>query len=127
MQKDYGDQWRGRHEDSLVDVRLDGVRLRQIKIDKSTRNTSIMASDGQKPNPGPQEVRFQTKAGTHTISVGIVKRTVVTDGVGPDRLPVGSSSFGQLGTTSAVNGKIESGIQNIEVLGPFKAKAPVDT
>src|SRR5688572_21185475 len=104
MMKDYGDQWKGRHEDSLVDVRLDGVRLKQIKIDRSTRNTSIMASEGQKPNPGPQEVRFQTTAGTHTISVALVKRTVVTEGVGPDRLPMGSSSVGQLGVTSASNG-----------------------
>mgnify|MGYP003334179102 CR=1 FL=1 len=88
MLKDYGDQWKGRHEDSLVDVRLDGARLRTITIEKSTKNTSIMASDGQKPNPGPQEVRFQTTAGVHTITVALVKRTVVTEGVGPDRLPM---------------------------------------
>jgi hypothetical protein len=125
--KDYGDQWRGRHEDSVADVRVDGERVKQFLIAKSTRNTSIMASDGQKPNPGPQEVRFAAKAGTHTITVAFVKRTVVTEGVGPDRLPVGSTSYGQLGTTSVTNGKIESGVQNIEVIGPFNATAPAET
>ena len=127
LTKDYGDQWRGRHENSQVDVRIDGARIRQFAIEKSIANLSIMAGDGQQPNPGPQEVRFNAKAGVHEIAVAIVKRTVVTEGVGPDRLPVGSSSYGQLGATETVNGKIESGIQNIEVLGPFNASAPRDT
>ena len=127
LTKDYGDQWRGRHENSQVDVRIDGARIRQFTIEKSIANLSIMAGDGQRPNPGPQEVRFQAKAGVHEISVALVKRTVVTEGVGPDRLPVGSSSYGQLGATETANGKIESGIQNIEVIGPFNASAPKDT
>ena len=125
--KDYGDQWKGRHEDSIVDVRIDGARIKQFTVEKSAVNMGIMAADGQKPNPGPQEVRFQAKAGVHEIAVAIVKRTVVLEGVGPERLPIGSSSYGQLGGTDTANGKIESGVQNIEVIGPFKASAPKDT
>ncbi len=125
--KDYGDQWKGRHEDSVVDVRVDGARIKQFTMEKSTRNLSIMASDGQRPNIGPQEVRFQAKAGVHEIAVAMVKRTVVIEGVGPDRLPMASSSYGQLGSTETANGKIESGVQNIEILGPFNPVAPKDT
>ncbi len=125
--KDYGDQWRGRHEDSVGDVRLDGQRVKQFTLEKSTRNTSIMAGDGQRPNSGPLEVRFSTTAGAHTVAVAFNKRAVVTEGVGPDRLPVGSTSFGQLGTTSVANGRIESGVQNIEIVGPYNALAPAHT
>ncbi len=125
--KDYGDQWKGRHENSLVDVRLDGRRIQQFLIEKSTINLSIMASEGQQPNPGPREVRFQATAGAHEVSVALVKRTVVTEGVGPERLPMGSSSVGQLGATDTVNGKIESGVQMIEIIGPFDGSAPKDT
>ena len=109
--KDYGDQWRGLHETSLIDLRVDGERLTRFTVEKSDRQLSIMAADGTAPNPGPQEYRVVTTAGVHTVSVAMVKRTLMMEGVGPERLPVGSTSYGQLNATSVTSGRIELGVE----------------
>ena len=127
LQKDYGDQWRGQHVVNRIDVRLDGSRLKRFELPKSEHVLSIMAMDGESPNDGPLEYRFTAKAGSRSVAVALLKRTVVSEGVGPERLPVGSSSYGQLNATSSENGKIEMGIQNIEIIGPFNATSPENT
>jgi len=127
LMKDYGDQWRGQHEANQIDVRLDGVRVKSFQVAKSKRELMIMAFDGQAPNAGPLEFRVAARAGTRDVSAALLKRTLVMEGVGPERLPVGSSSFGQLNATSQDNGRIEMGIQSIEIVGPFSANAPVET
>ena len=127
IQKDYGDQWRGQHEANQIDVRLDGQRVKTFTVPKSTKFLSIMAFDGKAPNEGPLEFRFAAKAGTREVSTALVKRTLMLEGVGPERLPVGSSSFGQLNQTNQESGRIEMGIQHIEIVGPFNAQAPAET
>jgi len=127
LQKDYGDQWRGQHEVNRIDLRLDGSRLKRFELPKSARVLTIMAMDGESPNDGPLEYRFMAKAGSRSVAVALLKRTVVSEGVGPERLPVGSSSYGQLNATSPENGKIEMGIQSIEIIGPFNATSPENT
>ena len=92
LQKDYGDQWRGQHEVNRIDLRLDGSRLKRFELPKSARVLTIMAMDGESPNDGPLEYRFMAKAGSRSVAVALLKRTVVSEGVGPERLPVGRSS-----------------------------------
>ena len=125
--KDYGDQWRGLHETSLIDLRVDGERLTRFTVEKSDRQLSIMAAAGTAPNPGPQEYRVVTTAGMHAVSVAMVKRTLMMEGVGPERLPVGSTSYGQLNATSVTSGRIELGVEYIEILGPFNAAGSGET
>ena len=125
--KDYGDSWRGRHVDSLVDVRLDGERLTRMTVEKERAQKGIMVQEGEETNPGPIEYRFVAQAGAHDVSVGVVKRTLVTEGVGPRRLPVGSTSYGQLNSTNLTSGTIELGVQSLEIIGPFNGTAPRDT
>jgi hypothetical protein len=127
LKKDYGDQWRGQHVVNRIDLRLDGSRLKRFELPKAARALSIMAMDGESPNDGPLEYRFTAKAGSRSVAVALLKRTVVSEGVGPERLPVGSSSYGQLNATSPENGKIEMGIQSIEIIGPFNGTSPENT
>ena len=93
-----------------IDVRLDGERVALLT---TPGRTSLIVGEGA---PDAQlETRFAAKAGPRMLGVSLVKRTVVTEGLTPAYLPVGSISFRS------------AGIGVVEIEGPFKASGPGDT
>lgn len=108
---------RGRSEANVIDVRVDGARLKLFAVGSQERETSVENSD-QAEDP-PLEVRTAVKAGARMIGVAIAKRpSVAREGLGPIRLPVASSGFQGADTTDDVN-VIELAIDSVEIHGPF--------
>jgi hypothetical protein len=96
-----------------VDLRVDGERIKLFTVGGQPAAGTAAAED---PGPSaPLEVRFAAKAGVRSIGVAVVKKTVVPEGLGPARLPVGSISFR------------DSGIAGIDVDGPYNPQGPGDT
>jgi hypothetical protein len=100
-----------------VDVRLDGGRIRTFVVPARNRT----ADEAESPSgDGEMEVRVPVRAGARVISVSLVKKGGVPEGLGPAQLPVANIAFG--GRAGA-----ETGIEKIEVGGPYAIQGPGDT
>jgi mono/diheme cytochrome c family protein len=92
-----------------IDVRLDGQRIALLTTAAAPR----AAGEGV-PDP-VLETRFAAKAGPRLIGVAVIGRTVVAEGLGPARLPVGNISFRS------------SGVSAVDLEGPFNPQGPGET
>jgi len=97
-----------------VDVRLDGERLARFATGQARVKPGSQPATEGAPDP-VLETRFSARAGPRTLSVSLVNRHVVPEGVMPRRLPVGNISFRA------------SGVSNIELEGPLNAQGAGDT
>ena len=95
-----------------LDVRLDGKRLRLIRLDGQDGRSAY----GQPAAPD-LTVRFPTEAGTRTVGVSFLRRAPAPEGLGPARLPVGSLR----------GGYSDWGVRSLRIDGPFRAEGPGDT
>ncbi len=69
---------------------------------------------------GELEVRVPVRAGARVISVSLARKAGVPEGLGPAQLPVTNIAFrGRAGA--------ETGIEKIEVGGPYDSQGPGDT
>ena len=93
-------------------VRLDGKRLRLIRLEGQDRNSSY----GRPAAPDPT-VRFPAEAGTRTVAVSFLQRAPAPEGLGPARLPVGSLR----------GGYSDRGVRSLRIDGPFRVQGPGDT
>ncbi len=100
-----------------IDVRLDGQRLKTFVV--AARNRGAEEAEGPS-DEGKMEVRVPVRAGARVISVSLVRKAGMPEGLGPAQLPVASISFaGRVGA--------ETGIEKIEVGGPYDSQGPGDT
>ena len=95
-----------------LDVRLDGKRLRLIRMEGQDRSSSY----GQPAAPD-LTVRFPAEAGTRTVGVSFLRRAPAPEGLGPARLPVGSLR----------GGYSDRGVRSLRIDGPFRVQGPGDT
>jgi hypothetical protein len=100
-----------------VDVRLDGQRIKTIVV--PARNRASEEADGPSAEDA-MEVRVAVRAGARVLSVSLARKAGVPEGLGPAQLPVANIAFG--GRAGA-----ETGIDKIEVGGPFDIQGPGDT
>jgi hypothetical protein len=100
-----------------VDVRLDGERIKTFVV--PSRNRGADETEGR-GDDGEMQVRIPVRAGARVISVSLVKKAGVPEGLGPAQLPVANISFG--GRSGA-----ETGIEKIELGGPYDIQGPGDT
>ena len=104
---------RGRREPQQIDVRVDGVRAALLQ---AGRGASGGATRGMPTGDGALAVRVPVRAGTRVVSVSFQKRTGVTEGVAPDRLPVWTFSTGR--------GYVEPmALESLEIEGPYRPRA----
>jgi hypothetical protein len=111
-----------------IDLRLDDTRLRVFVAGGKTagRQTTTGASrDGS--IDWDYEVRVPVKAGGHALSVTLNQSTWYLEGIGPSRLPVSSHGFSAQTSTTGNDGRIDMGVDAIQVEGPFNAVAPGPT
>ena len=100
-----------------VDVRLDGQRIKTFVV--GPRNRAADESEGPSGD-GEMQVRVPVRAGARVISISLARKAAVPEGLGPAQLPVANISFaGRVGA--------ETGIEKIEVGGPYDTQGPGDT
>ena len=95
-----------------LDVRLDGKRLRLIRLDGQDGRSAY----GQPASPD-LTVRFPAGAGARTVGVSFLGRAPAPEGMGPARLPVGSLR----------GGFSDWGVRSVRIDGPFRVQGPGDT
>jgi hypothetical protein len=99
-----------------VDVRLDGQHIKTFVV--PARNRGVEEAEAR--DEGEMEIRLPVRAGPRVICVSLAKKAGVPEGLGPAQLPVASISFaGRAGA--------ETGIEKIEVGGPYSIQGPGDT
>jgi mono/diheme cytochrome c family protein len=124
---------RGLDAPSRIDVRLDREPLRVFTIGgmnaiPGSSNDAPKVYQGVGDPYDPQEgltLRFRASAGKHTIGISFNQDRWMTEGTGTARLPLGSTAFSQGRLTTVEGGRIETGLDRVDVAGPFKT-APVD-
>ena len=124
-----GYEIRGLDVPNQIDVRLDGAGVETFTIGGKTKETdrSVGYKDTEDTEDAGLEVRFPVKAGPHVVGITFPKRTWYVEGVGPSLLPVASDSFASGKKTERTYGKIEMGIDSVDIVGPFDARAPEET
>ncbi len=106
-----GLQGGGRREPQEIDVRVDGVRRALLRVGNWPEGADPGAARVVEPGE-PLLVRFPARAGTHVVSVSFTKRTAVTEGMAPSRLPIWTFSFGR--------GYVQRmALESMEIEGPF--------
>ncbi len=118
-----GNEIRGLEVQNQIDVRLDGVRLK------------LFTMGGRKYNPGTYtatedvedeslQFKFSARAGTRVLAVALNKDQWYVEGVGMEKLPPASDGFASGRKTETAYGRIDLGIDRIDVAGPFNASVP---
>ncbi len=106
-----GLQGSGRREPQEIDVRVDGVRRALLRVGNWPEGADPGAARVVEPGD-PLLVRFPARAGTHVVSVSFTKRTAVTEGMAPSRLPIWTFSTGR--------GYVQRmALESVEIEGPF--------
>ena len=103
----------GRLEPQEIDIRIDGVRAALLG------GRAARAAGGRtRGMPGGDDslaVRVPIRAGTRVVSVSFVRRTGVTEGVAPDRLPVWTFSTGR--------GYVQRmALESVQIEGPYRSE-----
>ena len=115
---------RGLREENTIDVRLDGELVKRL---------TVGGSDVRQPgyDEGPHipvlEVRLPVSAGRRLVQVAFLKTNWVMEGVGPERLPVSSTSVAQADRTSQSLGRAEAGLASLHIEGPYGGSTPQNT
>ena len=101
----------GRREPQEIDVRVDGVRRALLRVGEWPEGADPGAARVVPPGE-PLQVRFPARAGSRVVSVSFTKRTAVTEGMAPSRLPIWTFSTGR--------GYVQRmALESLEIEGPF--------
>ena len=74
------------------------------------------------------QVRIPVSAGPHVIGVTFApERNWHMEGVGPTRLPLSSSTYHIARQTSVAHGRVDSGVERVEIGIPSNAAVPQDS
>ena len=114
-----------------IDVRLDGALVKRFTLGgadpEQTLRGPYQETDLERFADDYLNVRFQAKAGQRVLGVTFESNRWLQEGVGMTRLPVASYGYSSGRISSETEGKLEMGIENIEVRGPFNGTTPEST
>ncbi len=88
-----GGALRGLHVETVIDVRVDGRRVKTFTVGRAAGDTAgnnNAAADMEREGDKALDVPIALKAGPHAIAVTFPKANWEIESVGPDRLPVNS-------------------------------------
>ena len=118
---------------SRIDVRLDRKRVKLYTVgglehiagssNDAPKAYQFGAGDAYNPDLG-LEVRFPVQAGTHTVGVTFDRDLWEMEGLGVSRLPLTSTPYSQGRLSDPQFGRVDTGIDWIEIAGPFGSVAP---
>jgi hypothetical protein len=111
-----------------IDVHVD-----QMKVKTFTVGGGKAEQDGDQRGPyaetelerfadDPLHMRFSVKAGNHLLGVSLRRGIWEFEGVGMSRLPLTGYGFSSARKSGPELGKIEMGIDNVEIRGPFEGE-----
>ena len=128
----HGGQVRGLDEDNQIDVRVDGQRVKVFTLGSRTDKQVEYFDENfgrteNKPTDEGLNIRIPIKAGTRVVSVAFEKRTLAPEGIGPSVLPAASFALADARVGGLTVGKVEMGIDHIQIDGPFAATESGDT
>jgi mono/diheme cytochrome c family protein len=121
-----GNEIRGLDVENHIDVRLDGKRVKVFTMGGrdygaiSYTETEDIADSGL-------HVRFPAKAGTRVVGVTFNRDQWYVEGVGMSRLPPSSDGYASGRKTETAYGRINMGIDRVDVTGPYNGTLPVDS
>ncbi len=120
---------RGMDEENVIDVHIDGERVQRFVVPPKKGALAPGVGTGVNANEMEQKlkVRIPVKAGVRTVAVSFPRRHWYVEGVGVGRLPAASDAFNSGTETDGQFGKIEMGIDTLEITGPFNGQAPAAT
>lgn len=110
---------RGLDEPNMVDLRIDGARVKVFNVAPVTNQVSNLLADVKQQLDADWNLSVPVQAGSHTVSVSLDRKAWYVEGVGPSRSPVGSFGYSNAFRTSAAIGRIEMGIDELTIEGPF--------
>ena len=124
---------RGLDEVEHIDVRLDDKLVQRFTLgggdDEQDGDTRGPYTETELERFADDELklRFPAAAGMRKVGVTFVRQHWVQEGVGMERLPIQSYGFASSRKSGRDYGKIEMGVETVEVRGPFDASAPEAT
>ena len=116
---------RGEGRVNQVDVRLDGTRLQLFTIGGKAQAAGFF--DQPKEIDQGLDIRVPVKAGERLVAVSFQRAASEMEGIGPSHLPTGSYGYAGGTGTSVTNGRIEMGVDFVEIVGPFESMRPRGT
>ena len=125
-----GYEIRGLDQENEIDIRLDGALVRRFSIGSETtleQDRGAGYKETEDTEDSGLHIRLPVKAGPHSVGVTFRNSTWYVEGVGVSRLPAASDSFASGKKTERTYGKIQMGVDSIDIAGPFDATAPVQT
>ena len=124
---------RGLDEIEHIDVRLDDKLVERFTLgggnDEQNGDTRGPYTETELERFADDELklRFPATAGMRKVGVTFVRQHWVQEGVGVERLPIQSYGFASSRKTGRDYGKIEMGVDTLEVRGPFDGVTPEAT
>ena len=109
-----------------IDVRLDGVRLELFTMGGRDYSPASY-TETEDIEDEKLQLGFPAKAGMRTLSIALNKDQWYVEGVGMSLLPPASDGYASGRQTEQNYGRIDLGIDRIDVTGPFEATVPVDS
>ena len=104
-------RYRGRGGPEEIDVRVDGVRVALLRVGQWPEGADLGGARVVEPGRNPT-VRFSARAGLRVVSASFTRRTAVTEGMAPRRLPLWTYS-------SRVSFGKRMTVRSLEIEGPF--------
>ncbi len=115
---------RGLDSPNQIDVRLDGERVKLVTLPRQTGSASGSPEEGGADVGIPLEVRVPVRAGSRLVGISFLKgATWAFEGVGPERMPRGTSSLAQGVRSTPQYGRVDADLDMVRIDGPFKATA----
>jgi len=115
---------RGFGEKNTIDVRVDGELVERMTVGGPEVEQPQYDSA---PIVPVLEVRLPVKAGHRLVQVAFLKKNWVVEGAGPEYLPVSSTAIAQADNTDPSLGRVEAGLENLIVEGPYRGTTPQET
>ena len=110
-----------------IDVRLDKQRIKLYQIGGKTQRP--MFSD--KPDPEyPDEglsLKVNVTAGMHVVGISLNQDVWKAEGTSVGQLPLTNNGYSQGTNTGPQYGRVDAGLERVDITGPFGGKAPVES
>jgi hypothetical protein len=123
-----GDGARGLGVANEIDVRLDRQRVKLFAVGgKRSGGLGYERSsiNGYEEEKGLETTFFAT-AGSHVIGITFNKDRWEMEGVGVGQLPLTNQGYSQPRDTTPSYGRVEAGLEQVQITGPFEGKVPVE-
>ena len=121
---------RGLAASNEIDVRLDRERLAVFTIGGERNDQATAGANYAEEQEKPDEafvVRFQATAGMHVVGISFNNDRWDMEGIGLSRLPLTSDTFSMGLNTTAVHGRVDAGVDKVDIRGPFDGKVSLNS